>query len=253
MSDHFYTNIARHYQQIFPLNPAQVKFLSHILPYNGARVMDVGCATGDLSFALARFGFPVWGIDFDARMIEMATNAKSEETIFPIFEQLDMRLIDQHYPGDFFDVIICFGNTLVHLLTDDEIRQFLRAAHQSLAPGGALTIQLLNYRHILENNIHSLPLIDNELVTFERRYAFKEDSPLIGFNTTLTVKATGEVMKNSVNLYPIQQDQLQLLLEETGFEKLEFFGSFENEPLKSDSLTLLVTGRKQENAKLNQS
>ena len=251
MSDHFYTSIAKHYQHIFPLNPAQLRFLSNILPYNGARVMDVGCAAGDLTFALARFGFPIWGIDFDAEMIEMAKNAKSEDTIFPIFEQLDMRQVDQHYPGAFFDTIICFGNTLVHLLTDDDIRQFLRAAHQTLSPNGSLTIQLLNYRHILENNIKTLPRIDNEQVTFERSYEFKEGSQLIDFNTTLTVKASGEVINNSVNLYAITQDKLQALLEESGFEKMEYFGSFESQPLKSDSLTLIVTGRKKENKDLN--
>ena len=40
MSEHFYTSIAKYYQHIFPLNPAQIKFLSTILPYNGARVME---------------------------------------------------------------------------------------------------------------------------------------------------------------------------------------------------------------------
>lgn len=251
MSDHFYTSIAKHYQHIFPLNPAQLRFLKNILPYNGARVMDVGCAAGDLSFALARFGFPVWGIDFDAEMIEMATNAKSEENIFPIFEQLDMRLIDKHYPGAFFDVIICFGNTLVHLLTDDDIRQFLRAAHQALSPGGSLTVQILNYRHVREQNIKTLPRIDNEHITFERSYEFKESSDLIGFNTILRVKATGQVIKNSVNLYAINQDKLQSMLEVTGFEKMEYFGNFDSEPLTSDSLTLIVTARKKENNELN--
>jgi hypothetical protein len=54
------------------------------------------------------------------------------------------------------------------------------------------------------------------------------------------------VIKNSVNLYAITQDQLQALLEESGFEKLEYFGSFESEPLKSDSLTLIVSGSKRQ-------
>lgn len=241
-----YTSIAKYYQHIFPLNPAQVRFLSTVLPYNGARVMDVGCAVGDLSFALSRFGFPIWGIDFDAQMIEMAQNAKSEETIFPIFEQLDMRLVDQHYPGAFFDTIICFGNTLVHLLTDDDISQFFRAAYQTLSPGGSLTIQILNYSHILDSNIKTLPRIDNEQVSFERSYEYKQDSGLMDFNTTLTVKATGQVIQNSVNLYPINQDKLHSLLGEAGFQEMEYFGTFDREPVKSDSLTLIVTGRKKE-------
>lgn len=239
-----YTSIAKNYQHIFPVNPAQVRFLSTILPYNGARVMDVGCAIGDLSFALARFGFPIWGIDSEAEMIEMAQNAKSEDTIFPIFEQLDMRVIDQHYPGEFFDTIICFGNTIVHLLNDDDIRQFLRGAYQTLAPEGSLTIQLLNYRHIVEKQLPALPLIDNEQVTFERSYAFTQGSELIDFNTRLTVKATGQVTENSIKLYALRQDKLHALLGETGFTDLQYFGSFDSEPLKPDSLTLIVSGRK---------
>jgi len=109
MSDQFYTSIAKYYQHIFPLNPAQVKFLSTILPYNGARVLDIGCGIGDLSFALAKFGFPTWGIDYDTQMIELANTAKPEDNIFPIFEQFDMRTIYSHYPLAFLATIFFFG------------------------------------------------------------------------------------------------------------------------------------------------
>ena len=70
MSEHFYTSISKYYQHIFPANPEQIRFLSRILPYNGVKVLDVGCATGDLSFALTRFGFPIWAFDFDAVMMQ---------------------------------------------------------------------------------------------------------------------------------------------------------------------------------------
>lgn len=245
MYEHFYTSIAKHYQHIFPLNPAQVKFLSNILPYNGAKVLDVGCATGELSFALTRFGFPIWAFDFDAEMIEIAQNAKSEDTMFPIFEHFDMRLLDQHYPEAFFDTVICFGNTLVHLLNDDELRQFLHAAYKVLLPDGTLTIQILNYHHIIDNQIKSLPPIDNEHISFERNYEYGQSSGLIDFNTRLTIKATGEVIQNTVKLCPITQEKLQEMLEETGFDKLEFFGSFMSEPLQAYSLPLIVTCKKQ--------
>ena len=244
MSEHFYTSIAKYYPHIFPFNPVQVKFLSNILPYNGARVMDVGCATGDLSFALTRFGFPIWAFDFDAEMIEIAQNGKSEDTMFPLFEQLDMRLMDQHYPEAFFDTIICFGNTLVHLQNDEAIRQFLHAAHKVLSPDGTLTIQILNYRHILEHQIKSLPPIDNEHVKFDRSYEFGKNAELIDFNTQLTIKSTGQVIQNTVKLYPITQIKLQKLLEETGFKSLEYFGNFASEPLLADSLPLIVSCKK---------
>lgn len=245
MSSHFYTSISKYYQQIFPFNPAQISFLKQVLPYNGAKVLDVGCATGELSFALTRFGFPIWAFDFDAEMIEIAQNTKEEDTMFPVFEQLDMRLIGEHYPELFFNTIICFGNTLVHLLNDEDIRQFIQGAYKLIAPEGKLTIQILNYQYILDDQIKSLPLIDNEHISFERNYAYDEGSDLIDFNTRLTVKSTGQEITNLVKLYAIRQNKLQELLEEAGFGSFEYFGSFKAEPLNKTSLPLIVTCQKQ--------
>jgi glycine/sarcosine N-methyltransferase len=244
MSTLFYTSIAKHYQHIFPFNPAQVNFLRQVLPYNGARVLDVGCAIGDLSIALAHFGFPTWAFDFDAQMVEIAQNSKAEDTMFPVFEQLDMRLIDERYPQNYFDTIICFGNTLVHLLTDDDILKFFGAAYRVLSSEGKLTVQLLNYNHILNKQIKSLPLIDNEHIRFERNHEFAEDSELISFNTKLTVKSTGEEIENSVKLYAILQNKIQDLLVESGFGNIEFFGNFSGEPLQENSLPLIFTCQK---------
>jgi glycine/sarcosine N-methyltransferase len=244
MSDQFYNSIAKYYQQIFPFNPAQIEFLRQVIPYNGARILDVGCATGDLSFALTHFGFPTWAFDFDPKMIEIAFATKQEESMFPVFQQLDMRLIGDHFPKSFFDTVICFGNTLVHLLTEDDIRKFIHGAYEVLSHQGKFTIQILNYEYILDQKIKSLPLIDNESIRFERSYDFPEDSDLIDFKTILTVKESGQEIENSVKLYPIGKIELQKILEETGFDSFEFHGSFNREALTESSLSLIVTCQK---------
>ena len=241
MSSQFYTSIAPHYQHIFPFNPAQIEFLRYVLPYNGARVLDVGCATGELAFALTHFGFPTWAFDFDEQMVQIAQKTKSEEAMFPVFEQLDMRQIGERFPEAYFDTIICFGNTLVHLLGDDDIRKFIQSAFKVLSPEGKLTIQILNYQHILENQIKSLPLIDNEHIRFERNYEFSGETGLIDFNTKLTVKSTGQEMINSTKLCAIRQNKLQELLDEAGFYSIEFFGGFNREPLTASSLSLVLS------------
>lgn len=240
----FYTSIAPFYQHIFPFNPAQIEFLRHVLPYNGARVLDVGCATGDLAFALTHFGFPTWAFDFDSRMVEAAQQTKQEDSMFPVIEQLDMRLLDQHYPECFFDTIICFGNTMVHLLSDEDIVHFLQATHKTLAPDGTLTIQILNYDFILDQKIKSLPLIENEYIRFERNYEFNASDCLIEFKTRLTVKNTNQSIINSVHLNPVRKNKLQELLEVTGYDAPEFFGNFAREPLSDKSLPLIITCKK---------
>ena len=244
MSEQFYSSIARHYQHIFPFNPDQVNFLRGVLPYNGAKVLDVGCALGELSFALTHFGFPTWAIDYDTEMIALAQQNKQEDTMFPIVEQLDMRLIDERYPESFFNTIICFGNTLVHLLSDEDILRFLRAAYQVLAPEGKLAIQILNYNHILDHQVSSLPLIDNEQVRFERQYTFLSNSIHIDFNTRLVIKSTGEEINNSVKLYAIRKEKLQQLLEQAGFTITSFYGNFNGAQLSETSIPLIVTCQK---------
>ncbi|MFY9150951.1 MAG: methyltransferase domain-containing protein [Prolixibacteraceae bacterium] len=244
MNQQFYASIAQHYQHIFPFNPDQVEFLRQVLPYNGAKILDVGSATGDLSFALTHFGFPVWSFDFDAQMVELAKKTKQEDTLFPAFEQLDMRNIAERYPESYFNTVICFGNTLVHLLSDDDIRKFIQASFKVLSPEGKLTIQILNYNHIIDHQIESLPLIENEHIRFERRYDFQEGTDLIDFNTKLTIKSNGQEISNSVKLYALRKNKLQELLEEAGFTGFEFHGNFKRDPLQETSIPLIVTCQK---------
>ena len=244
MPHSFYTSLAPHYQHIFPFNPTQIEFLKHVIPYNGARVLDVGCATGELAFALSHFGFPTWAFDFDAQMVQIALKNKSEEAMFPIFEQLNMLAIDERFPEAYFDTVICFGNTLVHLLNDDDISQFLKAAFKVLSSEGKLTIQILNYQHIIANQIKSLPLIDNKNIRFERNYEFEDDPGLISFNTKLIVKSTGQEIINSTKLYAIRKNELQQILEKTGFTSIEFFGGFNLEPLTDKNLPLVLSCQK---------
>ncbi len=244
MSEQFYTSIANHYQHIFPANPAQVEFLRHVLPYNGAKILDVGCAIGELSFALNQFGFPVWAFDYDIQMVEIAKSKKLEDTLFPVFEQLDMLKIAERYPESYFETVICFGNTLVHLLCDDDIQTFIHASYKVLAPEGKLSIQILNYQHILDHQIKSLPLIDNEHLSFERNYEFPTDSDLIDFNTKLRIKASGQEISNSVKLYPISKNKLQEMLEMEGFCNFELHGSFKRDPLSETSVPLIITCQK---------
>lgn len=244
MSSQFYTSIASHYDHIFPFNPAQIEFLRNVIPYNGAKILDVGCATGNMTFALTHFGFPTWAFDFDAQMVDIALKSKSEDTMFPIIEQLDMRLIDERYPENFFDTVLCFGNTLVHLLTDDDTRKFIQAAYRVLSPEGKLTIQILNYQHIVDQKIKSLPTIDNEHVSFERNYVFSGETNLIDFHTKLLVKSTGQVIENRVQLCAIRKNRLQEILLECGFSNLEFYGSFNSEALLENSLQLIVSCQK---------
>jgi len=242
----FYQSISAYYDYIFPLNQAQLAFIGRFIQGDNLKLLDVGCSTGSLAIELARNGSQVWAFDFDDEMVSLAEQKKISLGLieFPVFSQSDMRLIEQNYPARFFDAVTCFGNTIVHLINNEEISLFLNGAYMVLKPGGKLLLQLLNYESILKDKPASLPLIENEQVRFDRFYEFPGHLEWINFITRLEVKQNGQIIENNVKLYPLTKEKLDTLLLQSGFREIQFFGSFKGEPLQKDSLPLVVSATK---------
>lgn len=243
----FYENISKSYDYIFPANPAQVNFIFSVTNNSNLKILDIGCATGSLALALAEKNISVWAFDYDAEMVKLATEKKQKlkPTGFPVFDQLDMRKIDSKYKAGSFDQVVCFGNTLVHLLSNDDISSVLKAVHTVLRENGKIIIQILNYDYILSEKINSLPLIENEHIRFERYYEFPGNSKLINFKTVLTEKETNNTISNTVLLNPLLKSELEELLVKAGFQKHKFFGSFQSEELLEKSFQLIVVAEKE--------
>jgi SAM-dependent methyltransferase len=169
----------------------------------------------------------------------MANEKKVNGDAYPIFKNMDMRFINEHYQPESFNTVVCFGNTLAHLLSVEDIKTFLKASYDVLLKGGHLLIQILNYRNILDNKIDRLPMIDNEYVRFERYYEYNHPD-YIDFKTILTVKKDNEVVHNTIQLFPVKRELIEQLLDETGFNNIEFYGNFKMEPLTDNSMPLVI-------------
>jgi hypothetical protein len=100
-------------------------------------------------------------------------------------------------------------------------------------------VQILNYDHVLDHDIRSLPLIENETLRFERSYAPVAESGLLGFKTVLTVKNGGRIVENEVPLLPVRKNELDAVMRGAGFRELEWFGDFHGNPLGETSLPLI--------------
>lgn len=79
----FYQSISKYYQYIFPLNKVQIDFiLSAKEDTKQLRILDIGCAIGDLSMDLANHFNEVVGIDLDEGMIDKAIEKARRKQIF---------------------------------------------------------------------------------------------------------------------------------------------------------------------------
>ncbi len=235
----FYESISDVYDLIFPLNPAQLDFIRQGVGNIGrSHILDVGCGTGSLSLALAGICKDVTGIDPDGKMLELAREKAGGRHSNLQYLQLGMLDIGTHF--DHLDCIICFGNTLVHLSSQDEIFSFVSQSKKALTPGGRLMIQIINYDRVIDKGIKSLPTIENDQICFERLYHYDAIHGSIDFETRLTIKSQDRMIYNSITLTPVRKTQLHKMLTEAGFHDISYYGDFKRGLLEPDSTPLVV-------------
>ncbi|MCT4542878.1 MAG: class I SAM-dependent methyltransferase [Vallitalea sp.] len=235
----FYKSISKAYDNIFPINENIVEFvLESISNENKFKILDIGCATGHLAGELSKKGFSVMGIDLNSEMIKFAKNHyKTNNVDFKVMNMLD---VDEKFQEDSFDIITCFGNTLVHLTNEEMIFKALRKIKCILKNGGKLQIQILNYDYILNECIKELPLIENDYIKFERFYSEQVRDERLIFETRLTIKSTGEVISNEIYLYPLLKKQLNNMLQQLGFEDVKFYKDFKKRTYTNNHLPLVM-------------
>ena len=236
----FYQQIAPYYHHIFKINPIQVDFIKLKVPAVNSHILDVGCGIGTLSFALGSYYNHVHAIDMDDEMIRVASENQNGQSKSVHFQQASMLNLHSFICHASLDGIVCFGNTLVHLSSLDEIALFLQQAKTVLKPSGKLLLQIINYDRILAQDIKQLPVIDNDEVAFERNYFYRKADNKIDFNARLTIKSTQQIVETSVELLPLLNRDLEILLRRAGFQNSTFYGGFNQQPYSISSYALVV-------------
>ena len=236
----FYQQIAPYYHHIFKINVNQVNFIKSKIPESDSSILDIGCGIGTLSFELTQYYKNLLGIDMDAEMIRAASIKKGTNTEAIQFLQLSMLKLDASIDKNSVDGIVCFGNTLVHLNSLDEIADFLQQSKTALKPNKKLLVQIVNYDKILTKDIKQLPLLENDEIVFYRNYYYRKLENKINFNTRLMVKSTQQIIENSIELLPLLKKEIALLLNEAGFNNCNFYGNFNQESYTIDSPALII-------------
>jgi len=106
-----------------------------IMKKPNAVVLDIGFGTGTLTTKLYENGCNIYGQDFSARMIELASQKMPNAHLYQgdFTQGLVVPLLAQHY-----DFIVATYS--LHHLTDEQKVSFLRMLHDRLNPGGQVLI-----------------------------------------------------------------------------------------------------------------
>jgi SAM-dependent methyltransferase len=237
----FYSSIAEYYNHIFPLNRAQVSFIQNSFKEpQKLSLLDIGCGTGNLTRELSEIFNKVVGIDLDDAMLAKTKIANIEKNTNLHFLNINMLNIEKEFGSNSFDAIVCFGNTLVHLNSEETILDFFIKSREVLKNKGKLLFQIINYDRIIDKGINGLPTIENSVIKFERNYTYHADNNIIDFETILTIKEDNRQINNNIQLYPVRKSQIEKLLKKAGFSDIRFYSNFKKDEHTSDSIPLVV-------------
>lgn len=215
----------------------QLSFIDKLSPiHERDQIIEIGCATGNLTELLSRKTSHIMGIDLDDELLAVGKEK------YPHLKLEKMNMLDINALGQNFDKIVCFGNTLVHLPNRELVQAFFKSAYESLADQGTFIVQIIHYDRIVKDRIDHLAIISNEHIEFVRHYDLKDH--VVYFNTKLTIKSNGQIIENSIPLLTLKKDELKEMLTQAGFKAIEFYGNLKGEPLTESSVPLLFSCRK---------
>lgn len=199
------------------------KFFETLLESNNVKtVADVACGTGYHAITLAQHGFDVYATDGAKNMVDQTReNAKQYGVDLVDVRQVDWRELNDVFGKNKFDAVLCLGNAFTHLFEHEARVETLKSMYDVLKPGGLLAVDQRNYDAILEegysskhayyytgDNVDVAPIeISEEAVLFEYTYPDGE--------------------KFHLRLFPLRQEYVLKLLEDTGFERITQYGDFE--------------------------
>jgi SAM-dependent methyltransferase len=187
---------------------------------------------------MARRGYAVTGVDFCGGLLLDARNGARTEGLSANFEERDMRDLPW---SQTFDHVFCFGNSFAYF-DDAGNRAFLKAVHDILKPGGTF---------VLETGLVAESVLAQQ---FQRRWYSLGD--VYCLHETRYEPASGRLvstyklikdghMENAQALYQTYTYRdLVRMIEETGFQVRDSFGSLKKEPFQLGSTDLLLVAQR---------
>jgi SAM-dependent methyltransferase len=198
------------------------------------RVVELGVGTGRIAIPIARAGVPVVGIDNSRPMLEVCRRRAERAGVHHF---LDLRVGDLRDPpvDPPASIVLCPFRSYLHLATDGDRLEALRAARSLLEPGGRLVFDVFmpSPEDIAETNGRWL----------EREPGIFERADWNGTARTFTLRVRGRSAETAMELAWTTPGEWRRLLAEAGFEVVACYGWFDRRPYRGGEDTIWIVRR----------
>ncbi|MDA0345900.1 MAG: class I SAM-dependent methyltransferase [Verrucomicrobia bacterium] len=255
MKDGLYSGLdADFYDELLDGEIDDLPFWRSLMGEPGLRALEVGCGTGRILIPLLKEGFHVDGMDNSANMVRLLREKTSEQTLktdirIQRMEELDM--------GKRYSLIFIPGFSLQMVASRKLLIESLLRFHQHLEPGGRLAVSLFFPWEEMENDHpgdwhlrKKVKRRDGSKLTCHQSSAIdlEKQTLLVKNRYTLSDRSGNELREEfrDLRLLWFYPHELHLLLQKTGFELLETFADFRNEPLDENTPHAVFLARKRD-------
>jgi len=186
-------------------------------------VVELGVGTGRIAVPVAAEGIRVIGVDSSAGMLEVCRERAESAGVG---ELVELCLGDLRAPpvSERLGLVICPFRSYLHLRTDEERLDALRAAHELLVPGGRLVFDVFAPGDDDISETHGRWL--------ERGPEIFERADWDTDTRTLTLSVRGPSGEATMALGWLSADEWRALLERAGFEVEALYGWFDRRPFR---------------------
>ncbi len=215
------------------------QLLALVKPPPGGSVLDLGCGVGRHSLELARRGYHVTGLDRTAEYLRRAGQAAAEQHAEIEWVQADMRKFRR---DGAFDVVACLLTSFGYFENPTDDRRVLDNVFASLKPGGSLVIDLMG-KEVLARIYRERDWqehCDGVLLLEHRRV--KDAWRRLEMRWIVLRGNQRREHRFSLRLY--SADELQTLLHEVGFGRVDAYGSLAGTPYDHEAQRLALVARR---------
>jgi SAM-dependent methyltransferase len=197
-------------------------------------VVELGVGTGRIAVPVAAAGISVIGVDSSAGMLEICGE---QAELAGVSGLLDLRLGDYRRPpvSDPVDLVLCPFRAYLHLHSEAERLEALRAVYDLLVPGGRLVFDVFTPSREDIEETHGRWL-EREPGIFERA---EWDTD----RRVLTLSLRGPESETTMELAWMSQPEWRGLLEQARFTVNACYGWFDRRPWAGEEDSIWIATR----------
>jgi SAM-dependent methyltransferase len=201
-----------------------------------ARVLDEACGQGRHAIELARRGYDVVGHDLSAYLLGVADERARAAGLGIRWVRGDMR----HPPQGPFDLALNLFTALGYFEEDVENQAVLNAIRRVLTPGGQFVLEVLNGDWRVRDFEPTGWYTDGKVTVVEERQL---DSSGRRMRVRQTIERKGELQETTHVLRLYGAAELEGMLREAGFGRIDMYGDWDGSPMTAQSPRILAVAR----------